>query len=47
MDYYPIPNATELIASIDSNTKRFASIDMKNAYLQLPLDEHPHDLQPL
>ena len=34
MDYYPIPNATELIASID----------MKNAYLQLLLDEHPQRL---
>ena len=40
MDYYPISNATESITSIDSNAKRFASINMKNAYLQLPLDKH-------
>ena len=44
MDYYPISNATESITSIDSNAKRFASINMKNAYLQLPLDKHSQRL---
>lgn len=42
-DRYPLPKIDELLAMV-GNCKLFSKIDLKNAYLQVPVDEQSQDL---